>query len=236
MTLQSRVSSTAGRVWDAVWAQNHRYGEDARRISRARHKLSLIEQHLPALSPGCCILDVGCGAAYALKAVHPHNDRLLRIGLDIAPSALARARRNPDPLLSLVNASVEQLPIKPDSVDLITAFGVLEHIRDPIPVLHAFYDILRPGGTLAVVDTHSHSTGVYERYLRQRLNIWPYGFQNEFSLPEFVGLLSRFKFDVLGSGLAHAEPDLRAVYVMDNLISKIIPDWAFYFYTVARKR
>jgi len=100
------------------------------------------------LSTEASLLDAGCGEGYYLDylAKHLQAAKLLNlIGLDIAkPAVLAAAKRNRQ--LDWLVASNRQPPVSPASVDVIICmFG--------FPVYEAFKKILKPGGSVILVES-----------------------------------------------------------------------------------
>lgn len=103
---------------------------------------------------GCRILDLGCGTGrYARRIADP---TVQVVGLDLSRAMLARARRTlpmPSPVC-FVQASIEQLPLAPNSFDRVIAGLVLDHVHD----LRAFFQetaaALRPGGRFIVSAVH----------------------------------------------------------------------------------
>lgn len=117
----------------------HWWYSGMRRITAA-----LIERHIFSGTP-LTILDAGCGAGGNLAALAHYGTTA---GFDFSPLALAYARRehaNP-----LACASVEHLPYRAATVDLLTSFDVICSIGvpDDVQSLREFARVLRPGGKL----------------------------------------------------------------------------------------
>jgi SAM-dependent methyltransferase len=51
--------------------------------------------------------------------------------------------------IEYIKATGEAIPLDRD-LDFVFSIGVLHHVNDPMPVVHAAYDALRPGGKLVV--------------------------------------------------------------------------------------
>ncbi len=110
------------------------------------------------LRPGMKVLDVACGTAdVALEVQRRTAGAVFVVGADFAPEMLRRAQpkiaaensRGPIPLLA---ADGFHLPFGPERFDALTiAFGI-RNIRDKATVLRRFYDHLKPGGRLAVLE------------------------------------------------------------------------------------
>ena len=109
-----------------------------------RAKADVQCRHLPPPpSDGGSLLDVGFG-----------NGRFLKIateagwtaeGIDFDPKAVKVARALG---LNVSRASVAELEARNAQYDIITLSHVIEHVHDPIALLHDVYRMLRPGGRL----------------------------------------------------------------------------------------
>lgn len=118
------------------------------------------------LRPGERVLDLGCGdgwmTAELARGGHPV------IGVEIAQAALDRARAR-DPALDLRLAPLDgPLPLEDNSVDVVWASEVIEHVADTARWLSEARRVLVPGGRL-LVTTPNHSrlrllVGGIERY------------------------------------------------------------------------
>ena len=94
-------------------------------------------------------LDVGCGAGELVAALGARG--IDATGMDVAGAALElAATAHPD--LALVEHSAEDMPWPVDAgtLDLVTAFEVIEHLLRPRRLLEGATAALRPGGLLAL--------------------------------------------------------------------------------------
>lgn len=103
---------------------------------------------------GCRILDLGCGTGRYLRRIA--GPMVQVIGLDLSRAMLARARRSlPTPSsVSLVQASIEQLPLARNSLDRVIAGLVLDHVHDLLAFFLEIAAVLRPGGKFIVSAVH----------------------------------------------------------------------------------
>jgi SAM-dependent methyltransferase len=89
------------------------------------------------------VLDVGFGAGYGSEILSAAGADYLGIELD--PDVVEDARnRYPFSFESYDGTSI---PANDDAFDVVTAFQVIEHIRDPTPWLGEIRRVTRPGGT-----------------------------------------------------------------------------------------
>lgn len=95
-------------------------------------------------------LDVGTGAGAFALALAP----LVRevVGVDIVPELLAEAGKRATENTQFLEADAEELPFPPDSFDVVSTARTLHHVPRPEIVLAEMTRVLRPGGTMLVVD------------------------------------------------------------------------------------
>jgi len=90
------------------------------------------------------VVDVGCGDGRNLSALADAGFTCL--GVDIAPSALARARRRLGARGFLLESDGGALRLTPGSVDAVTCLDVLGQLPEPAELIAAVRRILVPGG------------------------------------------------------------------------------------------
>ena len=90
------------------------------------------------------ILDIGCGVGSNLYLFDSLRIRV--VGLDRSFYALSLASKkfkNP-----LINGDINQLPLKPNSIGLIIASDILEHLDDDLNGIRELYQALSKRGIL----------------------------------------------------------------------------------------
>jgi SAM-dependent methyltransferase len=98
--------------------------------------------------PGERVLDLGCGAGRFVAALRDAGAD--PVGVEIAETALERARRNaPGADLRLMEPD-GSLPLEHASVDLVWCSEVLEHVADTEHTLLEARRVLRPGGRMLI--------------------------------------------------------------------------------------
>lgn len=90
------------------------------------------------------LLDVGCGTGITLEEFGRYG-RIL--GLDLAWPALQYTRRR-DLSLPLVQGDLARLPLAADSLDIVLAFDVIEHLDDDLGGLEEIRRVLRRSGVV----------------------------------------------------------------------------------------
>jgi demethylmenaquinone methyltransferase/2-methoxy-6-polyprenyl-1,4-benzoquinol methylase len=103
------------------------------------------------LRPGARLLDVAVGTgAVAGAAVRIVGSAGRVVGIDPSPGMLAEARRKlPIPL---VQGIAEQLPFRPGEFDFVSMGYALRHVSDLKHTFSEYDRVLRPGGTLLILD------------------------------------------------------------------------------------
>lgn len=117
---------------------------------------------LRSVSAGCRLaLDVGCGSGWVTQRLASRTEKV--IGIDVDPEALslARASSEPEARIQYIEGDVMTYPFPAASFDFVTAVASLHHL--PLrAALARFRDLLKPGGTLAVIGLfRSQTAGDY---------------------------------------------------------------------------
>lgn len=126
------------REYDSVWHATY-----------ARHQNSVILAHLPT-DAQAAVIDVGCGVGILLEELVTRYTRVY--GLDISPESLALIEIPSSSLRGLVVGDGEHLPYRSAAFDAVVLRGALHHIPDVDQALREFRRVLKPGGTLLMVE------------------------------------------------------------------------------------
>jgi len=127
----------------------HYYDEFAGWYERARHQgyhalLDRLEGRLVLPhAAGARVLDAGCGTGLILRQLHPLASQA--VGVDLSAGMLRQAQERG---LSVVQASLTELPFAAESFDLVLSFKVLAHVEAIRGALAELARVTRPGGRL----------------------------------------------------------------------------------------
>lgn len=126
------------------------FGQDIRWRKAILKKMPILEQHTGLF------YDVACGTGDVLFSVaKKRKDYAHFIGFDISQGMLDQAqqrKQNVKKGIQFVQSSAEQLPVQDQTGDCLTiAFG-LRNVDDRAKALAEFYRVLKPGGTLFVLE------------------------------------------------------------------------------------
>ncbi|GIW42801.1 MAG: SAM-dependent methyltransferase [Candidatus Binatia bacterium] len=105
------------------------------------------------IPPGGQVLEVGVGTGLSLDAYPQHAEV---VGIDLAPEMLEKAeekvRRHGWRHIKLLEMDALHLKFPEDSFDFVTAFHVVSVVPDARRLMREILRVLRPGGTLAIVN------------------------------------------------------------------------------------
>ncbi len=116
------------------------------------------------LKPGMRVLDVAVGTGLlARQAVSIVGDTGRVIGVDPSPGMLAEAARSLP--INLIQARAEELPFAPASFDFLSMGYAFRHVANLPATIQQFVSVLRPGGTLLILEITSPRVGFRRRLM-----------------------------------------------------------------------
>ncbi len=121
------------------------------------------------------MLDIGTGSGRILEILSDRIEQGLGIDLSHEMLNLARSKLQGKPNCKVQQADLFSLPVAATSQDLVTLHLVLHHLANPEAALIEAARVLKPGGTLALVDFAPHQ---YE-FLRDKHAHRRLGFTNQ---------------------------------------------------------
>ena len=115
-----------------------------------------------AYPDGSTVLEVGCGVGAQTVTLAQRSPAAQFISIDLSADSIAEARRR-TALAGLSNVEFRQadifaLPFHPQSFDYIFVCFVLEHLGRPGEALTILHRLLKPGGTITVIEGDHGST------------------------------------------------------------------------------
>lgn len=149
--------------------------------------LELVVEVAARLKPDAsAVLDVGCGAGnYALKLLGrlPHLDVTL---IDLSRPMLDRALERVTPAttgkVEAIQGDVREIDLGRERYDFILAAAVLHHLRGDEEweqVFAKFYDALKTGGSVWIVDMITHTSPEVQEVMWSRYGDYLVGLKDE---------------------------------------------------------
>ena len=108
------------------------------------HWLKKLTSH----DPNKLLLDIGSGTGISLEEFQQYSHT---IGIESSPIAIKLAHNYDQIQHRLLGGSITSIPLKNDSVDIVTCLDVLEHIVDDRQAFHEIIRVTRPGGWIFIV-------------------------------------------------------------------------------------
>ena len=114
------------------------------------------------------VLDIGCGTGRNLPL---YRSGVRVVGIDVSADALARARRR-RPDVPLVQGDAHALPFRPESFDTVVSALVFCSVPDAARGLGEVRRVLRPHGTLRMLEHVRATRGLKARVQDRWQPLW----------------------------------------------------------------
>lgn len=149
--------------------------------------MNLVAQTASRVTPqGKRLLDIGCGAGnYTLALLQqlPGLDvTLLDLSQPMLDRAEQRVREAGASSVKTVQGDIRELPVEPNSCDIILAAAVLHHLRTPAEWQQVFanlYEMLTPGGAIWIFDLVESSNPAVNEVMWERYGQYLTAFKGE---------------------------------------------------------
>lgn len=108
---------------------------------------------------GSLVLEAGCGVGAQTVTLVRNSPRARFVSIDISPESLAAAQRKvPSGNVVFQQADVYHLPFARESFDHVFVCFLLEHLARPLDALEKLKQVLKPGGSITVIEGDHGST------------------------------------------------------------------------------
>ena len=141
------------------------HGYDPRANTRLQDQANALVDLLhsdTAYPEGSLVLEAGCGVGAQTVSLARNSPGARIISVDIAADSLAAARAKVEAAgfanVRFQQADVFALPFAPASFDHVFVCFLLEHLSRPLEALAKLKDLLKPGGTITVIEGDHGST------------------------------------------------------------------------------
>lgn len=145
---------------------------EAARLSDQANTLADLLHHDTQYPPGSKVLEAGCGVGSQTIFLAPNSPSACITSVDISPESLelakkAVATRGITNVLFKVE-NLYELSFKNNSFDHVFVCFVLEHLAEPVRALKSLQRVLRPGGTITVIEGDHGSFYSYPETIESR--------------------------------------------------------------------
>lgn len=151
------------------------HGYDPRESMRLQDQAFTLVELLhgdTAYPDGSCLLEAGCGVGAQTVTLARQSPGAAITSIDISASSLEEARRKVQAAgfgnVTFQQADIFALPFPAESFDHVFLCFVLEHLAHPVAALLALQRVLKPDGTITVIEgdhgsTYFHPDSAYAR-------------------------------------------------------------------------
>jgi SAM-dependent methyltransferase len=144
------------------------HGYDPRENLRLQDQASTLVELLhsdTAYPAGSSVLEAGCGVGAQTVTLATNSPKALITSIDVSEASVVEARKAVQAAginnVTLRQADIFQVPFPPESFDHVFLCFVLEHLAQPVEALRALKHVLKPGGTITVIEGDHGSTYFY---------------------------------------------------------------------------
>jgi ubiquinone/menaquinone biosynthesis C-methylase UbiE len=141
------------------------HGYDPRENERLHDQAGTLVELLhsdTAYPPGSGVLEAGCGVGAQTVTLAQRSPEARFTSVDVSAESIAEARRRVERAgvanVELRQADIFALPFAAKSFDHVFVCFVLEHLAQPVEALRILRGLLRPGGTITVIEGDHGST------------------------------------------------------------------------------
>ena len=106
------------------------------------------------------LLDAGCGDGEVARLLRPRVAEVVAVDVEPAPGW------KDEPGLAFAVANAERLPYADATFDVVHSKDSLHHMDDPRAALAEYRRVLRPGGTLVVIEANRYNPVFYVHMTR----------------------------------------------------------------------
>lgn len=176
--------------WEKFWQEKEQIDEVYSNEERIYHNLKPLIR-----VENRKILEVGAGSARDSFQFAAENASVYV--LDYSPQALfivQKLNQQNNAKVHLIQSDAFKIPVPDNTFDIVFHQGLLEHFRNPIPLIRENYRVLKPGGLLLIDVPQRYHIYTVIKHILILLNKWFAGWETEFSINELTTMLQQNGF------------------------------------------
>ncbi len=193
--MEGEAGGEARRRWQRYWSERERIDDVYSNEDR------IIRQLLPLVrEDGVLFLEVGAGSGRDSVALAQAGATI--VVLDYVQSSLETARKVAEAAgceVLPVCGDATSMPLRGECVDLVFHQGLMEHFKNPDPLLEENIRVLKSGGHLLVDVPQKYHIYTVVKHILIAMGRWFAGWETEYSIGGLEGLLRRHGFEVMRS-------------------------------------
>lgn len=140
-------------------------GRENERLFDQANTLAELLHHDTRYLANCQVLEAGCGVGAQTLILAQNNPDTRFTSVDISPASIEAAQTSTTQQgisnVTFRSADIFDLPFEPDSFDHIFVCFVLEHLQQPLEALKQLQRVLKPAGTITVIEGDHASAYFY---------------------------------------------------------------------------
>jgi ubiquinone/menaquinone biosynthesis C-methylase UbiE len=211
------------------------HGYTTRETQRLLEQSLILEELLhtgTSYREGEKVLEAGCGVGAQTRILARRNPEARFECIDISAESIEQAkevaRQEGTKNVQFNQADLYSLSYELDSFDHVFVCFVLEHLPDPVYALHIFMDLLKPGGTLTLVEG-DHGSGFWTPETEASRKAWKGLVDSQISLGHdpnigrrVYPLLKEAGFHIMDVSPRWVYADQSNQVLLDGVINQII--------------
>jgi len=144
-----------------MYVHGYRERENERLQDQAGTLVDLLHSDT-AYPRGSSVLEAGCGVGAQTVTLAQRSPEARFTSVDVSADSIAEAQRRTDRAgltnVEFQRADIFDLPFDAESFDHVFVCFVLEHLSQPVKALTVLNRLLRPGGSITVIEGDHGST------------------------------------------------------------------------------
>ncbi len=144
------------------------HGYDKRESRRLQEQASTLVELLhsdTSYPEGSRVLEAGCGVGAQTVTLARNSPKADITAVDISEASIAQAREKVETAgitnVKFQRADILQLPFEAASFDHVFVCFVLEHLPNPVDILISLKEVIKPGGSITVIEGDHGSVYFY---------------------------------------------------------------------------
>jgi len=178
------------KLWDYQWQQFSKNIFFKPNIKVTNEIINLFSGKVFKLK----VLEVGAGSGSDCITLAKKGAEVS--ALDFSKNALEvyqQLAKNKGIKIKKILADCQKIPIQDNYFDLVFSVGLIEHFKNPVPVIQEQLRVLKRGGFLVIDVPQTYNPYTIVKHVRMVLNIHPFGWETEYSLKKLKKLAEILK-------------------------------------------